>query len=768
MNEQTIDLRDDEVEYMGGGSTSAHILKQNRVKASSRDIYASKMHSAGTWYKNHAPDGYDSTEGCIKIPVDTGTWMTFMGSKKFQICKDDKVQVKLAGGETLAGVVLKGSRKNEYDIKLVNGRVVKKVSDTNIISENYCSYETLSGYRSALNQAYVDKDNTLMDRHLQAEMKHLLNGYQREVSSLKSEGKMDAQEGKMPLTFLAFRMLAFAALGLGFIFNSAAEVVGTIPNILWYAHVYLILQWNLMVRTSNVSGANYQHIWWEGDHLKILTPKQKNDQSGVRAYPKSVYANPLDPIICPVLALALWVIACTSFRREENHCRLFEGAFCDDKFGEWLTGVLQALSPSQMATLALDIKDIGSHSIRKGVASFLSNIPGGASMVAIFLRVGWSLGNVPQRYLFAGEGGDNLVGRLACGLNMSKTTFLVLPPHFKNDFHLEEEDWCDIVPGYLELPEKFQAVCPYLLASLVWHHDWCIQTLPESHPFFNCRYFKNAWQTKLKSYVVMGFTDCEHTRMAATGIPPNMVTAGKVNDLEVKVTDLTQVVQDNHENTIKLLPELVVTAFEGRLRVEGQETFNRRDMEDLIAGLESRMVDRIDTLNTSVTEATRLDRGLLDKNDVLQPNALLWTYFWKGAVHPVPEGWVLNRKDCAGKSTLTVKALWELWWFGHPVNRTPPYRKLKSHDLSSPHDRTFLSKCSGIMKALLAIACEQGRIIDVSDLEGKSTIERDQVFTDAFNELNKKLYDIHGRQSRRVGELKIITYYNDIQKLKKL
>ena len=153
-------------------------------------------------------------------------------------------------------------------------------------------------------------------------------------------------------------------------------------------------------------------------------------------------------------------------------------------------------------------------------------------MVSIFLRVGWSLGNVPQRYLFAGEGGDNLVGRLACGLNMSKSTFLVLPPHFKSNIDLTEEDWCELVPGYEELPENFKCVCPYLLASLVWHHDWLIDTLPESHPFYNCRYYKNGWSAKLKPSVVMGFNECEHTMMAATGIPPNMVIAGEVVKLQ--------------------------------------------------------------------------------------------------------------------------------------------------------------------------------------------------------------------------------------------
>ena len=346
---------------------------------------------------------------------------------------------------------------------------------------------------------------------------------------------------------------------------------------------------------------------------------------------------------------------------------------------------------------------------------------------------------------------------------------MVLPPHFKTDFCLDVEDWCEIVPGYLDFPEKFRGVCPYILASLVWHHDWCMKTLPQGHPFFNCRYYKNGWPAKLKPSVVMGYADCDDTRMAATGIPPNMVTAGKVDDIDIRLAELKVVVKENHENTMKVLPDLVVQAFEGRLRVEGVETFNRSDMENLIGTLESTLAERIDILTASVAQATGTNvGGLVDKNSVLEPNALLWTYYWNGAVHPVPQGWELNKKDSAGKSTLTVKSLWELWYFGHPVDRIPPYRKLKPYDLSSPQDKTFLSKCAGIMKALLTMAYELSDLHDVSDLEGKSTSERDVIFTVAFNEINRQLYDLHGRHSRRVGELKIITYYNDIQKLKKL
>lgn len=38
------------------------------------------------------------------------------------------------------------------------------------------------------------------------------------------------------------------------------------------------------------------------------------------------------------------------------------------------------------------------------------------SAVQVYLRAGWSLGNVQDRYIFAGPGGDQLVGRAVCGL----------------------------------------------------------------------------------------------------------------------------------------------------------------------------------------------------------------------------------------------------------------------------------------------------------------------------------------------------------------
>ncbi|ETV67883.1 hypothetical protein H257_16008 [Aphanomyces astaci] len=42
--------------------------------------------------------------------------------------------------------------------------------------------------------------------------------------------------------------------------------------------------------------------------------------------------------------------------------------------------------------MGLNITEIGTHSLRKGVATALNNTPGGPQAVSVWLRAGWSLG----------------------------------------------------------------------------------------------------------------------------------------------------------------------------------------------------------------------------------------------------------------------------------------------------------------------------------------------------------------------------------------
>ena len=62
-------------------------------------------------------------------------------------------------------------------------------------------------------------------------------------------------------------------------------------------------------------------------------------------------------------------------------------------------------------------EDLGSHSNRKGAASYLCGLSVNLSAVNIFLQAGWSVGAVQDRYIFSGPGGDQIVGRANAGLD---------------------------------------------------------------------------------------------------------------------------------------------------------------------------------------------------------------------------------------------------------------------------------------------------------------------------------------------------------------
>ncbi len=200
------------------------------------------------------------------------------------------------------------------------------------------------------------------------------------------------------------------------------------------------------------------HISWKDDHLCVTSPKSKSDQAGEATYPRAVYANPLQPMICPVLALSICVF--TTPIVPTPHPSLFCGSNQEGRYGKILQSVISTLPDSEAASLGCKKEEIGTHSGRKGPSTFALSLPGGPSPVTTYLRAGWSLGNVQDRYIFAGEGGDQLCGRTLAGLPLSDSTFATLPPHFSKEtlLTLTDNDWRIILPGLSGYPESFRQV----------------------------------------------------------------------------------------------------------------------------------------------------------------------------------------------------------------------------------------------------------------------------------------------------------------------
>ena len=99
-----------------------------------------------------------------------------------------------------------------------------------------------------------------------------------------------------------------------------------------------------------------------------------------------------------------------------------------DRFGDLLEVILndKSLVPDNQ-DLGASKEDLDSHSNRKGAASYLCGLSVNLSAVNIFLRAGWSVGAVQDRYIFSGPGGDQIVGRANAGLDPNSRNFAVLP-----------------------------------------------------------------------------------------------------------------------------------------------------------------------------------------------------------------------------------------------------------------------------------------------------------------------------------------------------
>ncbi len=140
---------------------------------------------------------------------------------------------------------------------------------------------------------------------------------------------MPIQEGKRPLTFNAYRYLANVAL-------KSTDFGDGI-----FSHIFLLLSWNL-TRCISIAGIMLSHVSWTNDSLVIVIPQHKGDQEGKHCAPKHVYANPVDPLICPVLSLAIYIFTEGQRFNGGNHC-LFGNPNNEDhnsKHGCWVVNFI--------------------------------------------------------------------------------------------------------------------------------------------------------------------------------------------------------------------------------------------------------------------------------------------------------------------------------------------------------------------------------------------------------------------------------------------
>ena len=626
-------------------------------------------------------------------------------------------------------------------------------------SEQTVSVSTMQGYKSALKWLYWEK-KVLFPADMDAWLDAFIQAYKKIVAEKKLKGVMPVTEGKKPVSFSGFCFLCKVLMCLipkGNFYPWKVSVFG------WS---FETLSWNIIGRCSNVHALMLQHFDWREDALLVTVPKHKGDQTGESlSQVKHVYANPLRPEICPVLALAVLIICRHRLCAAASNAN--QRLYTEDsmqRFGQILTNLLNdySLIPEDVNLGAGRRSDLGTHSNRKGAATYLCSLSVCLSAVNIFLRAGWSVGAVQDRYIFAGPGGDQVVGRAAAGLPINNRDFAILPPHFTPagmDI-LRKIGFCNCIEGFGLFPCSFQRVVPYLIASIVYHEKFMRENLNPGHPLWNQRLFAspvtvdgvlypNACKA-LEGHAVCGWDRDDSVNMQATGIPSHILLSNEISELKRQMkSGIEEVLQEVRllRNAVSALPEELHSKLPLALRKELLEHFQVDGVTPLTYSDIARLLDeRDDRIVARIDEFARLQGNSCSANERPQEveefvegvsGGIFQKFQWGGRLECfVPEGFTFPSK-------CDVKTMWNLWYFGNSGLKVHPYRKMEpyiAHDLDK-HGRVRYSKAKRVMRMIEAEIVKQNLV--AGGVEGIGSLSHeaaDLVFAHAFGEVAKEFY----------------------------
>lgn len=376
-----------------------------------------------------------------------------------------------------------------------------------LIPSQYNTFSHVNHYASAVKFFYKSsKIQIALD--LAATVQQFLAGYKRKTATLKLAGKMKMKEGKAALSFAAYRFLC----------TKMVEQTHDFPQAI-FGHCYLTLLWNLMARSVSAACVMPQHFGWFNDAMGVVFPKHKGDQGGDGAEPKHIFANPYDPVVCPLLSLAIFLFTAGPREAAEDGfaATVFgQSTAAEKRFSEFLDGIGEQFK-AELEGMGIPASELGTHSARKGLITFLCSVVGGPGGVAICKRAGWSLG-MKDRYITMAGGEDQICGRLAAGLDFSKLAFCALPPHFVVGLDVLTSDfWSSVYPPYAVAPVGFRQMMPFLLASFVHHREWIKGTFPAHHPVKVAPVWSGGWVGVLAPHVHLGVMTNETTGLMATG-----------------------------------------------------------------------------------------------------------------------------------------------------------------------------------------------------------------------------------------------------------
>ena len=477
---------------------------------------------------------------------------------------------------------------------------------------------------------------------------------------------------------------------------------GTTESI--FTHCFLVLEWNLMARSDNVCTTHINHISWDEDSLIFYFMKSKGDQEGLNSNePWHIYSNPLNPFICPILALTRYVFCNPSVLN--GSCKLFESTDPYQRYSKALRRILEA-NESTFEGMGVDIDDIGSHSARKGSATRCSTgCTVSPPMASICLRAGWSMGPVRERYIHYEKAGDQFVGRTVCGLNSMSTEFGISPCYF--DFtgihegdRQSTQDSIDetikqLIVGGMELAPKAYLISKYFYASLCYHHKFLDNTICSSDRLRQSPLFQHCSENHMKLAVIKYPWNSTRETPSHTGLPPHTVMLSELRTIQEKL--------NNFRDDIK---KAFITELDERDIGGGMHHASK--ILEKIENSHTRILNRLETIGIDSNSDRNENQGELQNMfgagaDIEPGRSRTMLHCYNGGLHILPQGWKLP--------DMTFVQFITMWLCGDRAKGVPPLWLLQTTHLKHhiPRAKHVLCAMRYLMKAVERQAIRVGK-----------------------------------------------------------
>lgn len=605
------------------------------------------------------------------------------------------------------------------DVLVYLGGLLRRTDEQG--NPNPVGISQLRGVRSALNRGFKDSQ-VERPADYESRLGDFFRGLSRTDAAIRRQanGGKAVRPGKDKLPFQTYIVLS-----RHFLCSSTNPFV--------WSHAYSVLSWNLMCRTNNVEAIRLARLAWENDALVIYFAQLKNDQGGERLRePTYVYANPLRPEICPVLALGLHLAL---FGSSMDTGLLFPGDSQAQRFGDNLSAVLR--HPDVKGTLEAEgiaASDIGTHSYRKGSITFASSgSPDGPGFSAVCMRARWTLGTTQDKYVRFEKAGDQFVGRTVAGLPLDSAAFAVLPPHFGPACPaLEAALEATFVPHLRAIPH-LQPVLRHCLASMLYHAAWLLDVLPAESPIRALPVLVNLeLREQMLPHILCG---PRSALMTGTGIPAHVHQIQKSQEVVEE--------QARVQEALARLSEKV-----DRVPAEPDgPVVSRHCMEELLEGLRRGIVESLGMMEQRLGERRAGVAGVGPIEDG-QARPPAHVHMWEDErPHLAPQDWSLPR--------VNLHHGWRLWWLGQPGVGVPPFRKLNALNDVPRDSRTRFYEWRGVFGRLEGVLRLRNQL-----LERPSPAEVDQM----FESVKDVLRFVSGRKRERCADLAVDSYVRKLRR----